>query len=40
MLFELLEDSDIDVDNDDDVIQNNKDEINENEELQEEVDNV
>lgn len=40
MLFELLEDSDFDVDNDDDVIENNIDEINEDEELKEEVDNV
>lgn len=37
MLFELLEDSDIDVNNDDDVIENNRDEINEDEELKEEV---
>lgn len=40
MLFELLEDSDIDVNNDDDVIENKRDEINEDEELKEEVDNV
>lgn len=40
MLFELLEDSDIDVNNDDDVIENNRDEINEDEELKEEFDNV
>lgn len=40
MLFELLEDSDTDVNNDDDVIENNRDEINEDEELKEEVDNV
>lgn len=40
MLFELLEDSDNDVNNDDDVIENNRDEINEDEELKEEVDNV
>lgn len=40
MLFESSEDSDTDVNNDDDVIENNRDEINEDEELKEEADNA